>query len=162
MEHLYAPWRSPYVKNPKDRSGQCVFCLQIESNDDAKHYIIKRYKHVTLMLNLYPYNAGHLLVVPNEHHGDLNNYDIAVRNELFEVGNQAIEALKKLQNPRGFNMGLNLGNAGGGGIPEHLHLHIIPRWPSDTNFFATIGTTRVVSVDLDECYQQLIAITKDL
>jgi ATP adenylyltransferase len=161
MEKLYAPWRSDYVtgtvhKEKREKlKNDCVFCTAFQENNDEKYFILKRYKHCIVMLNAYPYNAGHLLILPIEHKGELDDLSINTRNELMDIINLSINALTKILKPQGFNVGLNLGIAGGGGIPSHLHFHILPRWSGDTNYLATIGEVKVVSSDLFKIYKDL-------
>jgi ATP adenylyltransferase len=157
VDKLYAPWRHKYVKRTnKHDSDHCVFCTHVTEKDkDEENFVLKRYKHCFLILNLYPYNGGHLLVVPYEHKGDLISLEPKVRHEIIDVATEATEILGSTQKPYGFNLGLNLGKAGGGGLPDHLHLHVLPRWKSDTNFLATLGHTQVISVDLEQTYKKL-------
>ncbi len=161
MNKLYAPWRSDYVtgtahKEKKDKlKNDCVFCAAFTENNDEKNFILKRFKHCIVMLNLYPYNAGHLLILPIDHKGELHELSTEIRNELMETINLSINALTKVLKPQGFNVGLNLGIAGGGGIPSHLHFHILPRWNGDTNYLATLGEVKVVSSDLFKIYKDL-------
>lgn len=155
MDRLYAPWREPYVKGAKDRSV-CVFCSAVKTPEkDQESFVVKRFDTTTLLLNRYPYNTGHLLVIPNEHVAQLSDISQESRTELFEVGHLAIEALKKVQNPQGFNLGINIDRGGGGGIPEHLHLHILPRWRTDTGFLETIAGSTTFSVDLPKFYEEI-------
>lgn len=159
MEKLYAPWRTDYVKNlePKKEKNKndCVFCQAFSESEDEKHWILKRFKHCALMLNKYPYNPGHLLILPLDHKPDLISVDKNTRLEMTEVVTQGIELLKKTINPEGFNVGLNLGSASGGGIPSHLHYHILPRWNGDSNFLPLLAGTKVISVDLNTVFEKL-------
>ncbi|MBD3273412.1 HIT domain-containing protein [Candidatus Dependentiae bacterium] len=161
MDKLYAPWRHDYVtgtarkKDKPKLKNDCIFCQQFEEDDDKKNLIIKRYKHCTIMLNRYPYNAGHLLILPLEHKGELEDLSKDVREELMELINNSIEILKKVLKPQGFNVGLNIGSAGGGGIPSHLHFHVLPRWNGDTNYLTTIGEVKVISSDFYKIYDDL-------
>ncbi|MCF7799608.1 HIT domain-containing protein [Candidatus Babeliales bacterium] len=162
MEKIYAPWRHDYVsktvyaKEKKNLKNECVFCHQFEEKKDREYLIIKRYEHCALVMNKYPYNAGHLMVLPLAHKAELCDLDPKVRAEIFEVVNIGIQILKKIFKPDGFNVGINIGQAGGGGIPTHLHIHILPRWNADTNFLATIGDTKVICTDFMEVYDKLI------
>jgi ATP adenylyltransferase len=160
IKTLYAPWRNSYVtkKKPKNVAPEkCVFCTKISSQDDDANLIVKRFKNCTLMLNLYPYSAGHLLLLPNEHKSELCELEESVRAEMMEILNQSVEVLKAKFKAEGINVGVNLGIAGGGGIPSHLHFHAIPRWKSDTNFFATIGATRVACTSFAEVLEKVRA-----
>lgn len=160
MLNLYAPWRSSYSHSTDKSKDEditpdvCVFCLQLDENDE-KNFIIKRYKHCFVVLNKYPYNAGHLLVVPFNHHKDLAQLETAARTEIMEVITAATAILQKELKTHGINIGLNLGKASGAGIPSHLHFHVLPRWIGDTNFLPALANTKVVSSDLSELFQQL-------
>lgn len=164
MKKIYAPWREGYVTNTVHKPGEerkkhaCVFCHQLEQNNDEAYFILKRYKHTFVMLNLYPYNGGHLMVLPIAHKPTLNECCPDTRSEIIEVTNTCINILEKELKPQGYNVGFNMGKAGGGGIPSHLHIHIIPRWESDTNFLAIIGETKPISVDLKKLYKTLSSL----
>jgi len=163
MDKIYAPWRHSYVTKtahvePEKKiklKNECVFCQQFAENNDNKYFILKRFKHCAITMNLYPYNAGHLMVLPIEHKAELADLSLQAQHELIEQVNAGVELLKKTMKPEGFNIGLNLGIAGGGGIPSHLHFHILPRWSGDTNFLATLGETKIVCSDFNLVYKQL-------
>jgi len=161
MKKIYAPWRERYVTktahklNKEKVERKCPFCKQIKEDADEANFILKRFSNTFVMFNLYPYNGGHLMVLPIEHKGTLDDCSQETRSELMEVINTSISILKQELNPQGFNVGLNLGKAGGGGIPSHLHMHIIPRWQGDTNFMPIICDTKTISVDLNELYVSL-------
>jgi ATP adenylyltransferase len=142
-------------------SSACVFCAIRDSKQDAQEFVLKRFAHCMVMLNKYPYNPGHLLVVPYEHKSELHIYDAAVRAELIEQASSATEILKKAFNTDGCNIGINLGKAAGAGIPEHLHIHVLPRFFGDTNFLPTLTDTKQISLDLNEIYAQLLALYVD-
>lgn len=158
---MYTPWRHDYVtkttrQGDKEKlKNDCVFCQQFSEDDDKKNLILKRFKNCAAILNFYPYNSGHIMILPYEHKPDLCDLSSEVRAELMEVTNISVEALKKVLNPGGFNVGINLGLAGGGGLPSHLHIHILPRWEGDTNFFATIGETKIICSDFHKIYGDL-------
>jgi ATP adenylyltransferase len=153
MKKLYSPWREKYITDGEKRP--CVFCKQLEENDDDKNFIIKRYKNSFVMFNLYPYNGGHLMVLPLAHHGTLDECTKETRAEIMEVVNESINILKRVLKPEGLNIGMNIGKAGGGGIPSHLHFHILPRWSGDTNFLPLLSETKSISVDLVKLYKKL-------
>lgn len=162
MKNLYAPWRSDYTtttartKNEHASSEECVFCSHRDNvQDDVKNFVLKRHEHVFVMFNKYPYNAGHLLVVPYAHVGSLDLLSKEARSELIEVTAQAMTILKHETGAEGFNSGLNIGKVGGAGIPAHLHMHVLPRFTGDTNFLPTLGQTRVISFDLNAMYKHL-------
>ncbi len=161
MKHLYAPWRRSYAYDAEKKRGlqapQCVFCQFASSpEDDEVNFVIKRFKHVFVVLNLYPYNGGHLLVVPYKHTGSLVKLDSKERAELIESSALAMEKLQHQLMPDGFNMGINSGGrAAGGSIPEHLHMHVLPRWDGDTSFLPTLADTKPISENLMLLYKQL-------
>ena len=162
MKSLYAPWRSNYTEsveeahNKEAHTDSCVFCTHIQhTNDDAKNFILKRGTYSCIMFNRYPYNAGHLLIVPNEHIGHLEHLAVPARAELMEFANASTLILKKVAHAQGFNIGLNIGTVAGGSIPTHLHMHVLPRWIGDTNFLPTLGETKVISFDLVKMYEDL-------
>lgn len=159
MNYLYAPWRDDYNRsvenNTTNGSELCVFCTRCNEHNDAKNLIVKRFKHTVVMLNKYPYNAGHILVLPHAHGGDITACTPEVRAELMEISTISMEALKKILNPPAFNFGLNIGKESGGSITDHLHMHVLPRWAGDTNFLPTCSNTKVISVDMDALYMKL-------
>lgn len=160
MEHLYAPWRSKYIRShgnsPAGENG-CPLCLAAPE-DDSKKYVIKRYEHVYLMLNLYPYNAGHVMVVPYQHTGTLAELEQDARAELLKVAAECEIILSQELRAEGFNIGLNLGGkTAGGTIPEHIHLHVLPRFNGDTNFLPLLSETKQISFDLNDLYKKLQA-----
>lgn len=159
MKHLYAPWRGHYTKTShrhEGSDGACPFCLIIASNDDTAHYVLKRHRHVVVLLNLYPYNPGHLLIIPTLHHAQLHLLEPQVRNELMEVISGTIATVTGALGCDGMNVGINLGGAcAGGSIPEHLHIHLVPRWSGDTNFMPVIAQTKQLSEDLHAVYTHL-------
>lgn len=158
---LYAPWRHEYVNRNRENDekkslkNDCVFCHQVELNEDEKFLIVKRFKNSFVMMNKYPYNVGHLMVLPYEHIPDLRKLKPEVRAEIFDVAALTLTIVEKVLKAKGFNLGINMGLAGGGGIPSHLHLHILPRWVGDTNFLETIGEVKMLSSDLQIVYQML-------
>lgn len=161
MEKLYAPWRHAYVtgKEKKEESlkNGCVFCQKFSETNDAENLILKRLNHSIIMMNYYPYNAGHIMVLPIEHHPALENLNAATRIEMMEATSISASLLTKIMRCDGMNIGINLGIAGGGGIPGHLHIHLLPRWRGDTNFLATLGETTLICSDFHEIYKQLQA-----
>ena len=160
MEILYAPWRDKYVKHgikqDSSQKKECVFCEKILVEDPANHeFVLKVTKHAFVILNLYPYNGGHLLILPIKHVKNIEDLSKAARADLMELMSASIVILKEKLKTQGVNAGLNLGRASGAGLPEHLHLHVVPRWVGDTSFITTVGQTKNVSVDLQEVYDEL-------
>ncbi len=161
MNYLYAPWRGKYITKKAGHSGDtsiekpCVFCAKLSENQDEQNFILRRFKYNAVILNLYPYNAGHLMVIPLEHKKRLSELDLAARQEFIELTSQSIAILEADLGADGINAGLNLGKAAGAGIPSHLHMHVIPRWAGDTNFMPIIAETKPISLDLNLVYQDL-------
>jgi ATP adenylyltransferase len=153
VERLCTPWRFDYVSGQKKEEG-CVFCNRV-SGDEAEHFVLHRGEHWYLLLNLYPYNGGHMLLVLNRHQPMLGR---CTPEELAEMGRlmSIMEAaLTETFRPDGINCGYNGGSSAGAGIPDHLHLHMLPRWTGDTNFMSTIGETRVMPQTLPQAYGRL-------
>jgi ATP adenylyltransferase len=161
MKHLYAPWRENYTtsiahtKNERAPESECIFCKLFKEHADEKNFILRRLEHTIVMFNRFPYNAGHLLILPIEHKASLNDLTKETRAEIMEITSQSIEILKKNLECDGVNVGLNLGKAAGAGIPSHLHMHVLPRFTGDTNFLPTIADTKAISFDLYELFKQL-------
>lgn len=161
MKLLYAPWRNKYVdtieKGKMENSSKedCVFCAIIKDHDDKKHFVFRRFTHHVIMLNTYPYNAGHLLIVSLEHVKDLKDVSPEARHELIDLTNESIKILTSAMKAEGINVGINLGKTAGAGIPSHFHQHILPRWPGDTNFLPLLAETKQISVDLIAIYKML-------
>lgn len=154
-ERLWAPWRMEYVKSPKDEGDGCVFCTRAEADNDRKNLILYRGKHNFIIMNLYPYNNAHLMVVPFSHVSDTFSLDDEVLSEMITLADKSMQLLKEFLNPQGFNFGANIGAAGGAGIEEHVHFHVIPRWTGDTNFMPVIGQTKVMVQGIHETYDDL-------
>lgn len=159
MEYLYAPWRSSYIeqvhgKEENITKNECVFCTCVHK-DDASCYVLYRAKFWFIMLNRFPYNAGHILIVSYEHISTLVGMHEEARYELSDLTQISVEVLQKTIEPQGFNIGLNIGKVAGAGIPSHIHEHILPRWSGDTNFLPLLAQTKHISVNLDEMYQKL-------
>ncbi len=163
MKILYAPWRADYSsdvhegKDERTSADACVFCKQFARQDDEKYFIVRRFKHTVVMLNKYPYNAGHVLIMPLTHVGSLPHLSPPERVDLIEVISLSTDVIKNSLKADGLNVGLNLGKAAGAGIPSHLHVHVIPRWTGDTNFMPIVGRTKVISFDVGEIYETLRA-----
>jgi ATP adenylyltransferase len=143
-----------YIQNHK-KEGACAFCVAQSQPDDANNLIIFRGEKVFVILNRYPYTGGHLMVVPFEHQSLLEYLDEATRAEIMEVAKQAVIVLQKVYQPHGFNLGMNIGEAAGAGIIDHIHMHVVPRWSGDTNFMSTLADTRVLPESLKETYQRI-------
>lgn len=151
---MESPHRLEYVRRLVKPKG-CVFCEASKGKPNLENLVLFKNRSFLVMLNKYPYNNGHLLVVPRRHVAEyekLSNKDLVVMQALVQ---KSLKILKKIYAPHGFNMGLNLGSVAGAGIPAHLHQHIIPRWGGDTNFFPLIGKTKLVVETLEQSYNQL-------
>ncbi len=154
MDRLCTPWRFAYVTGTKKEEG-CVFCNRLDC-DPAEHYVLHRGEHWYVIMNLYPYNSGHMLLICNRHQPKLSNCspeEVAEMGRLLKVMELT---LMEVFNPDGINCGYNGGSSAGAGIPEHMHLHMLPRWSGDTNFMTTIGETRVMPQTLDQAYAKLL------
>lgn len=154
MERLYSPWRSQYIDGLENFEG-CFLCKAFSEEDDEKNLILYRGKRSFVILNLYPYNAGHLMVCPNDHIGDFTKLDRETLWEISELTQKMVKLLKIVLKPDGFNIGYNLGKSAGAGLESHIHNHIVPRWTGDTNFMPVLGETRVISYDLKDTYLKL-------
>jgi ATP adenylyltransferase len=151
MEHLWAPWRNLYVKHPQETKGD-VFAQIAQSTDDDVNYVLARGKSCYAVLNLYPYNTAHLMIVPYRATGDLDDLGDDELLELMTLLKRMKAAVTAAYGPHGFNVGINIGAAGGAGIAEHLHIHLVPRWRGDANFMTTTAETRVHPSDLPSVY----------
>lgn len=154
MAHLWTPWRMPYLQGETAKPDHCVFCHKVHA-DDAAELVVYRSSHVYVTLNLFPYNTGHLLVVPHEHLADLNEMSAEALTDMMLTTQAALAALRAVYQPTGFNIGINLGQAAGAGIAAHLHQHIVLRWPADSNYMAVIAGTRVIPDLLEDTYRAL-------
>jgi ATP adenylyltransferase len=154
MDHLWSPWRYQYVSKSGPQAG-CIFCAKGSEQRDRENYVIYRASRNFVILNLYPYATGHLMVVPYDHVGSLAAAPEETVEEMMRIARTAEIHLRAVYNPHGFNIGLNLGEAAGAGVPGHIHLHVLPRWAGDTNFMTTIGETRVIPEILDVTYEKL-------
>lgn len=157
MKRLYTPWRMAYIKGDKKAVEGCLFCHKANASDDDEH-IIARSEHVYLTLNRYPYNNGHLMVIPYSHVDSQEALSVAALTDMMVTVNRALSILRQAYNPQGFNLGANLGTAAGAGIAEHYHFHIVPRWSGDVNFMTAISETRVIPDTLDNIYHELKTI----
>ncbi len=161
MERLYSPWRSQYIEGLSKSEG-CFLCNALKENNDEKNLILYRGKKAFVIMNLFPYNAGHLMVCPNEHIGDFTSIDEETLCEISLLTQKMVKLLKLVLKPDGFNIGYNLGKAAGAGLESHIHNHIVPRWVGDTNFMPAIGEVRVISQDLREIYSKLKEALKNV
>lgn len=159
-QFLYAPWRSNYNSDnkPKDNDSSinsCPLCRNIDSNDDKKNYILSRHKSAIIQLNLFPYNKGHILIVPSTHKRDLHEFNEQERFDLMQLMSQSSIILQDTLKSDGINIGINIGKPAGASIPNHLHIHILPRWQDDNYFLSMLAQTRIISADLNKIYEIL-------
>ncbi len=150
-----------YIKGEKKPIAGCLFCNKVNEDDDAEQ-VVYRSKYVYVTLNLYPYNSGHLMVVPYQHAATQEDLPVEALTDMMLTINQALAALRKVYNPPAFNLGANLGQAAGAGIAEHFHFHIVPRWPGDANFMSVVGETRVIPDTIDNSYRALKSAWQEL
>jgi ATP adenylyltransferase len=159
VDVLWSPWRYEYIKSgDKTPENVCIFCelAKNDSRTDGEKFILFRAKHNYIVLNIYPYISGHLLIIPYTHIADLDTASKEITDELMDLTKRCQTALRETYNPPGFNLGMNLGKAAGAGVAAHIHMHILPRWFGDSNFTSTIGETRVIPEDLTVTYQKLL------
>ncbi|PLX70700.1 MAG: HIT family hydrolase [Denitrovibrio sp.] len=156
VKKLWAPWRLRYLKGEGKEDG-CVFCNKpsLDKSNDKESLILHRGKHNFIIMNLFPYNNGHVMVVPYKHTGDFCDLSDDEMLEMMQLSQLTIKVFKKVFNTEGFNTGFNLGAAAGAGIRQHLHFHVLPRWTGDTNFMPVLGETRVISEHIFDTYDNL-------
>lgn len=155
MEYLWTPWRSQYVTGPKAEG--CVFCTIASAEDDRQNYVLYRGAYNFVLLNLYPYNTGHLMVTPYAHVARFNELPPGVAAELTYLTQHALGTIERALRPEGFNLGMNLGKVAGAGVDSHVHQHVVPRWGGDTNFMPIVGQTKVMPETLEQTYEKLLA-----
>ena len=158
MEFIWSPWRYDYLASHGERRPACVFCVGEDSSRDAERLVVLRAEHNFVILNLFPYTSGHLMVAPYEHLSTIVDAKTAQLSEMMDLSKRAITALQKTYRPDGFNIGMNLGEAAGAGIREHFHLHVVPRWTGDANFISITGETRVLPEELSRTYERLKSV----
>lgn len=157
MQRLFSPWRSAYIqtfKSGKKLKG-CLFCKIAKSRKDRQNLIVWRGGHTYVVMNRYPYNSGHVLIVPYRHTKDFGGLSGDESAEIMKVSAMCLRAMTKLSKPHGFNFGANLGRVAGAGIEDHLHFHIVPRWNGDTNFMPVLAETKVISEGLKTMWKEL-------
>ena len=156
---LFRPKRAKYIRGlyNSDKEPGCVFCEALKAGVNAESLVVHTTKHAMVILNKFPYNSGHVLVLPKKHEGDLQELTEDQYRDLSDLLKTAMAHVGSVYDPAGMNVGLNLGKAAGAGIPEHLHFHIVPRWKGDLNFFSIVGNTKTIVEELSETYQKLKA-----
>lgn len=153
MKRIWSPWRMDYIVG--DKPAGCVFCSVPQGNSDLDNLVLFRGEHCYVMLNRYPYNNGHLMVIPYRHIDSPTKLTSEALTELMAEVNLCLDVLQGVMRPNGFNIGMNLGESAGAGIKDHVHMHVVPRWTGDTNFMPVIGETHVIVEGLRECYVNL-------
>ena len=150
MDRLFSPWRSAYIesfKSPAEETG-CVFCKALAGSDDEASLVVWRGESAFVVMNKYPYNSGHMMVIPHRHTADFQSLTLEELSESMHLLQTAQRALDSMSKPQGYNIGANLGRVAGAGIDDHLHWHIVPRWNGDTNFLPTLADVKLVSEDI--------------
>jgi ATP adenylyltransferase len=153
MDRLWSPWRYRYISTGP--GGGCIFCEKAASSDDRGNLVVMRAKRNFLLLNLYPYTNGHLMIAPYQHVATLEDAQPAALDEMMQLTARAQKALREVYRPDGFNIGMNLGESAGAGVASHIHMHVLPRWLGDASFMTTIGETRVLPETLETTYDRL-------
>ncbi len=160
MKQLWAPWRLTYIEQEKPEG--CIFCLAAATSEDRRALVVYRGPRTFVILNRFPYNAGHVMVVPYRHTGGVAELDGEEQRELMGTLARTLAAEDRAFNPGGYNIGLNLGEAAGAGIRDHLHAHVVPRWHGDTNFMPVLGDVKVIPEHLEATYDRLQQAFADL
>jgi ATP adenylyltransferase len=154
MDHLWSPWRYRYISKA-GRSAGCIFCIKAAEHKDTRNYIVYRGKLNFILLNLYPYTSGHLMIAPYQHVATLERAPEETLAEMMRLVRRAEANLRAAYRPDGLNLGMNIGASAGAGISGHIHMHVVPRWTGDSNFMTTVGETRVMPEDLAKTYKKL-------
>ena len=154
MKQLWAPWRLEFIEKAT-QDGGCIFCDKPALHQDRRSYILFRGRHAFVMMNIYPYNNGHLLIAPYRHIGHIEELPIPVLLDMLRLVQRSVKAIRQAYAPEGFNIGINQGRVAGAGIEHHLHLHIVPRWHADTNFMPLLAETRVLPQHLKASFSRL-------
>jgi ATP adenylyltransferase len=157
VDHLWSPWRYRYVSSGalSSEPNACLFCSKAASSDDRNNLVALRGEHNFILLNLYPYTCGHLMIAPYAHVSSLQEADPAALEEMMQLARRADSALRGLYKPDGMNLGMNLGTCAGAGVAGHIHMHVLPRWCGDASFMSTIGETRVLPEELSVTWERV-------
>lgn len=156
MDRLWSPWRYTYIDKAGPRDA-CIFCAKVAENRDRENYILFRGGRNFVLLNLYPYTNGHLMIAPYEHVATLEDADPATLAEMMTLLQEWERVLRAVYRPHGINLGMNIGESAGAGVAGHIHMHMLPRWTGDANFMTVVGETRVLPETLDTTYDRLLA-----
>lgn len=159
MKQMWSPWRSTYIESfarpPRRRAKESLFAAAARSKDDDRHFIVWRGRLCFVIMNLYPYNSGHLMIVPYRQTASLQDLTAAELADIMAAVQRAMRALDAVMKPQGYNFGANIGRVSGAGIDDHVHFHVVPRWNGDTNFLPVLGETKVISQDLRTTLKKL-------
>ena len=161
MDNLWAPWRMQYVRAPKKNTEE-TFLKKLEDGNDEENLVLFRGEHSFVCMNLYPYNNGHILILPNNIVEKPEELDDVTQFEIMKIASLSMKIIREKMNAEGFNFGANIGASAGAGIAEHLHYHIVPRWKGDTNFMPVIGNTKVHVQGLNDTYVMLRPLFKNM
>jgi len=157
MDTIWSPWRRAYVSSGA-RDPQCVLCRSLERASEKDSLVVHAGAHNFVVMNLYPYNAGHVMIAPRRHIGSLSEASPEELSDMMGLARRMEQVLGEAYTPDGINLGMNLGKAAGAGVADHIHLHVVPRWVGDTNFMTTVGGTRVIPEDPAEACVRLRAL----
>lgn len=155
VDKIFAPWRSEYILSGDKKDDFCIFCEYPAQDKDKENLIVYRGELCFVIMNRYPYNAGHLMVIPYRHLHNFAELTEKELTELMQLVQKAVTVLTQVMSPHGFNLGINIGKVAGAGIDQHLHMHIVPRWNGDTNFMPVVSDTRIISESLESAYIRL-------
>ena len=161
MDNLWAPWRMEYVRAPKKNTEE-TFLKKLEDGNDEENLVLFRGEHSFVCMNLYPYNNGHIMILPNNIVEKPEELDDVTQFEIMKIASLSMKIIREKMNAEGFNFGANIGASAGAGIAEHLHFHIVPRWKGDTNFMPVIGNTKVHVQGLNDTYLMLRPLFKNM
>ncbi|HLH68487.1 MAG TPA: HIT domain-containing protein [Candidatus Dormibacteraeota bacterium] len=156
MRNLYAPWRMEYIEGPAPPG--CLFCRlwTAPAEEDRRNLVVRRGDGAMVVMNRFPYNNGHLMIAPRHHTGSLTGLNDEQTLAVMRLVRRSLEVLQSLMRPEGFNVGLNLGRVAGAGIPDHVHVHVVPRWGGDTNFLPVLGEVKVINEHLERTWEKLV------
>jgi len=156
MSNIWAPWRMEFIEGLRNKPEGCIFCTLQEEGDDREKLVLARTAHAYVVMNKYPYNSGHLLIVPNGHKEKLTDLSAEEQADLMNLAAQSVDILMDTLNAEGANCGVNVGRAGGAGVADHVHMHVVPRWNGDTNFMPIMSDTRSMPEYLEQTYDKLV------
>ena len=154
MKYLWSPWRMKYIEN-NNKAGVCIFCDALATTDGEENLILMRGERAFAILNKFPYTSGHLMIAPFDHRPTLEVLDPPTRAEMMELVSTFLAVLRSVYFPQAFNVGANIGEVAGAGIPDHVHMHVVPRWAGDTSFMTTVGNSRVLPESLEDTYRRV-------